>query len=163
MLGFSVRAKLARPHAYRGLSSLPGRCSCATMGDGCSAVSFAEVEMRSVRTTKQKSTALPSLIQVARQVKRNGQARVISSGGSPLAAVVPLPEYRLTRAIVRKLEDEEDAARTRAALADTDPKSWSSLDDIRKELGLEPRGPQVRKKGAAQIATKSRRKTARRR
>jgi hypothetical protein len=92
---------------------------------------------------------------------RKGEAFVIKSNGSALAAVVPLAQFRLTQAIVRKLEDEEDAAFTRAALADTDPKSWSSLDDIRKELGLALRSPQKRKKVPSQAAKKPRRKTAR--
>ncbi len=118
--------------------------------------------MRAVRAVKRKTSGKLSLIQAARDVKRKGEPFVIKSKGSALAAVVPLAQFRLTQSIVRKLEDEEDAAFTRAALADTDPKSWSSLDDIRKELGLEPRGPLVRKKSPSQTAKKPRHKTARR-
>ena len=68
---------------------------------------------------------------------REGKPFVIKSHGAALAAIVPLAQYRLTQAIVRKLEDEENGSYTRAALADTDPKSWSSLGEIRKKLGLD--------------------------
>ncbi|MFI5400136.1 MAG: hypothetical protein ACHQZQ_03680 [SAR324 cluster bacterium] len=93
--------------------------------------------MNSLKPTRGRNLTQPGLIQAARQIMRDGKLLVIKSRGAALAAVVPLAQYRLTQAIVRKLEDGEDASYTRAALADTDPKSWSSLDDIRKELGLE--------------------------
>jgi|SRR5579863_5095162 len=117
--------------------------------------------MRTPKMIKSRPRTNPSLVEIARQVQREDRAHVISSRGSPLAVVVTLPQYRLTQAIVHKLEDEEDAAFTRAALADTDPASWRSLDDIRKELGLARHRPQSGRKGASQTAKKSRRKAGR--
>jgi Ca2+-dependent lipid-binding protein len=56
---------------------------------------------------------------------------------------------------VRELEDEEDAARTQAALEDTDPKSWASMDSVRKELALKSGGLLRKKKHARPVTPKS--------
>jgi hypothetical protein len=77
-----------------------------------------------------------------------------------VAAVVPLEQYRLTETRLRALEDRVDVERMRAALADNDPSAWTSVNDFRKELGLDGRPAPRRKKGSSKTPSGRHRKTA---